>query len=287
MAGASHTQRTLAGQARPASSMDKDVRKWEFTSRKYSGGKYMDPLLDEQFRRVHLDLIRRWAPQLEQPRVLKTDVFAEATCPPRAFSWDIGGNGRLVSVDISAGLVARARLNANSLGYGRTAYTVADARVLPFANAAFDLIVSDSTLDHFHDEDDIRLGLAELARILRPGGVLIVTLDNPSNLSEPLFRLWIALNMSPFFIGKTLSAHSLRRALTELDLKVTDATAILHNPRLFAKAGLRLLRMLKPPGYERVAVRLLRMSDAMERAGTRYLTGQFVAVRAVKPRPGS
>jgi SAM-dependent methyltransferase len=267
--------------------MDKDVRKWEFTSRKYSGGKYMDPLLDEQFRRVHLDLIRRWAPQLEQPRILKTDVFAEATCPPRAFSWDIGSTNRLVSVDISPSLVMQARENARALGYGNSAYTAGDARALPFADGSFDVVVSDSTLDHFHDKDDIRLGLAELARVLRPGGVLIVTLDNPWNLSEPLFRLWIALHMSPFFIGKTLSARSLRRALTELDLDVTYATAILHNTRLFAKAGIRLLRMLKPPGYERVAARLLRMGDTMEHAGTRYLTGQFVAVRAVKPLSGS
>ncbi len=267
--------------------MDKDVRKWEFTSRKYSGGKYMDPLLDEQFRRVHLDLIRRWAPQLERSRILKTDVFAEATCPPRAFSWDIGSADRLVSVDISPSLVMQARENARALGYGNTVYAAGDARALPFADGSFDIVVSDSTLDHFHDKDDIHLGLAELARVLRPGGVLIVTLDNPWNLSEPLFRLWIALHMSPFFIGKTLSAHSLRRALTELDLDVTDATAILHNPRLFAKAGMRLLRMLKPPGYERVAARLLRMSDAMEHANTRYLTGQFVAVRAVKPRAWS
>ena len=266
--------------------MNKDVQRWEFTSRKYGGGKYMDPLLDEQFRRVHLELVRRWAPQLEQPRVLKTDVFAEATCPPRAFSWDIGSTDRLVSVDISPSLLTQARENAIALGHGNTAYTAGDARALPFADGSYDIVVSDSTLDHFHDADDIRLGLAELARVLRPGGVLIVTLDNPSNLSEPLFRLWIALNMSPFFIGKTLSAHSLRKALTDLDLDVTDATAILHNPRLFAKAGMRLLRTLRPPGYERAAARLLRMSDAMEHFHTRYLTGQFVAARAVKPRPG-
>ncbi len=266
--------------------MDKDVRKWEFTSRKYSGGKYMDPLLDEQFRRVHLDLIHRWAPQLEQSRILKTDVFAEATCPPRAFSWDIGGDESLVSVDISAGLVAQARLNANSLGYERTAYTAADARVLPFADAAFDLIVSDSTLDHFSVESDIRRAIAELARVLRPGGTLILTMDNSGNLTEPLFRLWIALGRSPYFIGKSYGRRQLERALQEAGLEVTATSAIMHNPRFIAKAGLRLLRRLRPPGFERVARNHLRALDSLEKPRTRYLTGQFVAARAVKPRRG-
>ncbi len=267
--------------------MDDNVRKWEFTSRKYSGGKYLDPLLAEQFRRVHLDLIRRWAPQLDHPRILKTDVFAEATCPPRAFSWDIDRDGRLISIDISFGLVVQARENANSLGYGRTAYGVADARVLPFADNAFDLVVSDSTLDHFPVECDIRQAITELARVLRPGGTLILTMDNSGNLTEPLFRLWIALGKSPYFIGKSYGRRQLKRALQEAGLEVTATSAIVHNPRFFAKVGLRLLRRLKPTGFEGVVRNHLRTLDSLEKPRTRYLTGQFVAARAVKPLPGS
>ena len=267
--------------------MDSDVRKWEFTSRKYSGGKYMDPLLDEQFRRVHLDLIRRWAPQLEQPWILKTDVFAEATCPPRAFSWDIGSTDRLVSVDISSSLVMRARENARALGHGNTIYTAGDARALPFADGSFDIVVSDSTLDHFPVESDIRRAIAELARVLRPGGTLILTMDNSGNLTEPLFRLWIALGRSPYFIGKSYGRRQLERALQEAGLEVTATSAIVHNPRFFMKAVLRLLRRLRPPGFERAARNHLRTLDSLEKPRTRYLTGQFVAARAVKPRSGS
>ncbi len=267
--------------------MDTDAQRWELTSKKYRIGKYMDPLLAEQFRRVHLDLIRRWAPQLEQLRVLKTDVFAEATWPPRAFSWEIGGDERLVSLDISAELIARAHLNANSLGYERTAYAVADARVLPFADNSFDLIVSDSTLDHFPVEIDIRRAIAELARVLQPGGTLILTMDNSGNLTEPLFRLWIALRRPPYFIGKSYGRRQLERALQQAGLEVTATSAIIHNPRFFTKAGLRVLRLLRPPGFERAARGCLRTLDSLEKRRTRHLTGQFVAAKAVKPRPGS
>jgi SAM-dependent methyltransferase len=261
---------------------DTDARRWDLTAAKYRGGKFMDPLLAQQFRRVHLNLCRAWAPSTKNPRVLKTDVFGEATCPPRVFSWDIGEPEHLVSVDISFGLTRAAQENAVQLGHGAASYVAGDARVLPFADGSFDLVVSDSTLDHFQARNDIRRGIRELARVLRPGGVLIVTLDNPSNITEPLFRAWISLGKSPYFIGKTLSLSSLQHTMREEGLEVTHGTAIIHNPRFFAKAGLRLLRKIRPPYQETIAEWMIRAPDVLEHLPTRLLTGQFVAARGVK-----
>jgi len=266
----------------PRSARDEDALRWELVASKYERGKFMDPLLARQFRRVHLELCRRWAPATEDPRVLKTDVFGEATCPPRAFSWEIGRPENLVSSDISFELTKTAKANAKRLGYTTASYVVGDARTLPYRDNSFDLVVSDSTLDHFEDTDDITLGIRELARVLRPGGVLIITLDNPRNLSEPLFRAWLALGRGPYFIGKTLSPGALHRTMRDAGLEVTDAATILHNPRFFAKAGMRLLRRLRPPAYETVAERLLDWSDALGKVPTGILTGQFIAARGVK-----
>ena len=263
-------------------SADTDARRWDITAERYKGGRFMDPLLAEQFRQTHLRLCRSWAPDTENPRVLKTDVFGEATCPPRAFSWDLGQPEKLVAVDISFGLTQAAHENAVQLGYGAASYVASDARILPFADDSFDLVVSDSTLDHFHDTSDIAVGIRELVRVLRPGGVLVVTLDNPHNLTEPLFRFWLSLGRGPYFIGKTLSLRSLQRVMREEGLEVTHSTAIIHNPRFFAKAGMRLLRRIRPPHYEVLARQTLRAHDAMEHLPTRLLTGQFVAARGVK-----
>ena len=265
---------------------DTDARRWDITAQRYQDGRFMDPLLAQQFRRAHLKLCRAWAPDIENPRVLKTDVFGEATCPPRAFSWDIGRPENLVALDISFDLTQAARRNAVQLGYEAASYVTSDARTIPFADNTFDLIVSDSTLDHFHDSSDITVGIRELARVLRPGGVLVITLDNPNNLTEPLFRFWLSIGMGPYFIGKTLSSRKLESAMREAGLEVTHRTAILHNPRFFAKAGLRLLRRLHPPYHERIANGILRTHDAMEHLPTRYLTALFVAARGVKRMSG-
>jgi len=52
-----------------------------------------------------------------------------------------------------------------------------DACALPVKAQSFDLIVPISTLDHL-PPDLLPGGLAELCRVLRPGGGLILTLDS-------------------------------------------------------------------------------------------------------------
>jgi len=150
-------------------------------------------------------------------------------------------------------------------------------------NPCFDIIISDSTLDHYRDKSDINTSLDELVRVLKPGGTLIITLDNPHNWSEPLFRLWIFLGLSPFYIGKTFSLGELEEALTRRGLCVTEGITLIHNPRFFTKVVIAVIRQVFPRHYYRWVNRMLRFFDTLGDKPSRFLTAQFIAAKAVKP----
>jgi ubiquinone/menaquinone biosynthesis C-methylase UbiE len=72
-------------------------------------------------------------------------------------------------------------------------FLAADARKLPLRNASLDLVLSTSKLDHFDSRREFVAAIAEIARVLRPGGRLLLTIDNPSNsLYRPL--RWLGKN---------------------------------------------------------------------------------------------
>lgn len=74
----------------------------------------------------------------------------------------VGPTGHVVALDPSGMLLAHARL-------GGTDPVVGSAPGLPFADATFDVVAASLVIGHL---DDPRRGLADAARVLRPGGRL-------------------------------------------------------------------------------------------------------------------
>jgi SAM-dependent methyltransferase len=58
---------------------------------------------------------------------------------------------------------------------------VADVQALPFADATFDVVVAAWMLYHV---PDLELGLAEIARVLRPGGTFVASTNSRLHLHE-------------------------------------------------------------------------------------------------------
>src|SRR5262249_5920067 len=75
-------------------------------------------------------------------------------------------------VDLSPGMLDRARAR------GLDALE-ASATHLPFPDRSFDVACSFKVLAHVHD---IRRALAEMARVVRPGGHVVAELSNPISL---------------------------------------------------------------------------------------------------------
>lgn len=266
--------------------MENDAREWNITAGKTPVGQDFDELMAEQYRLVLFNLLSGWVNLSEKTSILKTDLFAEALCPQRSFLGDILRiNGRVTAMDISSEICARASQAASRNFPGYTPRFVAcDVRRLPFKDNSFDLVVSDSTLDHFKYKGDIKIALGELKRVLKPGGVLVITLDNRGNFTEPLFRLWIFLRLAPYYIGPTYSMKELKLALEETGLCVQAQRAVMHNPRFFTKAAVALIRRLRGSQGDSQIRKILNSLDRLENRRTRFLTAQFIAARAVKPQ---
>ena len=77
---------------------------------------------------------------------------------------------RITGLDLSAEQVARARRRNRTLG-DRARFIEGSALDLPFADASFDSAWSIASIKHWPDQ---RRGLAEMVRVLRPGGLLAV-----------------------------------------------------------------------------------------------------------------
>jgi SAM-dependent methyltransferase len=234
---------------------------------------------------LNVALFSRWLRGDGVERLLKTDLFDEMACA--GLRPLLEERARLVvGIDLSGEVVCGARVR-----YPDQAGAVADVRCLPFADASFDAIVSNSTLDHFAETDHITVALAELFRALREGGRLLLTLDNGVNPAVALrnalpFGVTSRLGLVPYRMGKTYGPAGLRRALCATGFEVEEVVSILHCPRAPAVV---LAGLVERHGDRRAKAALLKTLTAFELLAewpTRFLTGYFVAIRAQKPAAG-
>ncbi|KFU77375.1 Ubiquinone/menaquinone biosynthesis C-methylase UbiE [Amycolatopsis lurida] len=115
----------------------------------------------------------------------------------------------LTGIDLSDGMLAIARGRAERLGHPVTLRR-ADAHGLPFDADSFDTVVCTLGLCAIPDDGK---ALREMARVLRPGGRLIL-LDHIASSSRAVRGLqWIAEKITVPMAGE----HFLRRPLDKID----------------------------------------------------------------------
>jgi SAM-dependent methyltransferase len=230
---------------------------------------------------VNKELLARWLADSSAKTVLKTDLFDEALSDG-LYSMLASPARQVCGMDLSARIVRIAGSR-----HGDLQSIVANVGCLPFHDGTFDVIVSNSTLDHFKTQDEIVTSLRELHRVLRPSGSLLLTLDNPSNpvvaLRQMLpFDVLNRLGVLPYYVGATVGPNHLRRILHQLRFEVTEMGAVLHCPRMPAVALCRLLAKHGTWRMQRRFLHLMMAFEGLSRWPTRLLTGHFVAVRAMK-----
>ena len=95
--------------------------------------------------------------------------------------------------------------------YPTVRFAAASGTTLPFAEGAFDAVVSMQVIEHI---DDARAYLRELRRIVRPGGQIVLTTPNRALRLFPLQRPW-----NPYHVRE----YSRRSLSAELSTVFADA----------------------------------------------------------------
>jgi SAM-dependent methyltransferase len=257
-----------------------DRQSWELLGSEQEPSWYLDPITAKQKRETHLKLIWKWSESTQVNRVLKTDLFEEA----------FGDDSLLDSM--SRQCKACCGLDA-SLATAKKSYRrhsqqiqafVADVRYLAVRDCSVDLVISTSTLDHFDGRPDFLRALSELARVLKPGGLLIITLDNPWNLLYHPLRWFSSGRMSPFPLGYTESAPQLEKDLAAAGLHAERRGWLIHNPRGISTLLFLVFRkLLSSRVADQMILLCLRLFELLNKLPTRAITACFVAVSARKP----
>jgi len=131
---------------------------------------------DEDERSPWYKLVLEYLAPLQGKRVL------EVACGRGGFSALLRSRGASVcGADFSAAAlsITSQKVGRDEAGFLKTGLSQADAHHLPFADGAFDCVISCETIEHLTDPP---AALREMARVCKPGGMLYLTTPNYLNL---------------------------------------------------------------------------------------------------------
>jgi ubiquinone/menaquinone biosynthesis C-methylase UbiE len=190
---------------------------------------------------------------------------------------------RPVALDYSMAALDRAR---DASGSSKVTLVCGEAESLPFADRTFDMVFHQGLLEHFRDPRPL---LRENARVLRPGGILLVDVPQIFHVYTVIKKLLILLNA--WFAGweTQYTKPQLEKLLKEVGLEPYAAYGRFFAPslayrmlrELMMRLGLRLpLRPVVIPPIHRLRGSIRR---AVERSPLGPRVGSVIGVFARKP----
>jgi len=250
------------------------------------------PVIDDEIGRyksqVLLEILRKWISNFDNRRILKTDLREEAYGKDEVlFSLSkYGRNMHIFGIDIAQETVRDAE-NRQAKSSLRQQYITADVRSLPFKADYFDIIVSTSTLDHFNSKNELVRSLMELKRVLIPGGIFILIINNRLNIN---FMFWLCLerllrrNSYPV---NFYTSGQIRKICSEAGLCVLEEDTIVNiiSPM---NSMLLMLRSVMPESIvNKISGVFVRIARTLyQNKYTKRSSGWFIALKCTKAPPG-
>ena len=144
----------------------------------------ISPVYDTMNRLMTAGLDRRWRRLTVGAVVRPGDRVLDACCGTGDLALEAQrAGGRVTGVDFSERMLERARRKSAAIEWVR-----GDVLALPFPDGSFDSVTVGFGI---RNVAELPAGLAELARVLRPGGQLgCLDITRPRGVLRPFFALW-------------------------------------------------------------------------------------------------
>jgi demethylmenaquinone methyltransferase / 2-methoxy-6-polyprenyl-1,4-benzoquinol methylase len=144
----------------------------------------ISPVYDFMNHAMTAGLDRRWRRLAAEAAVAPGSRVLDACCGTGdlALAAERAG-GEVTGLDFSERMLARAREKSQTVEW-----VLGDVTALPFEDRSFDAVTVGFGI---RNVPDLEAGLAELARVVRPGGrVACLEITRPEGILKPFFRLW-------------------------------------------------------------------------------------------------
>ncbi|CAG0991705.1 putative methyltransferase YcgJ [Myxococcaceae bacterium] len=183
-----------------------------------------------------LDALIAAAGEIRGRRVL--DVGAGAGATALAF---VERGAEVTALDATPAMLETLATEATRRGLVPPSARIGDAAALPFEDAAFDLVTCRVCAHHFAD---VRAAIAEMARVLRPGGLLLVEdsisyeddvqdtwlnaielLRDPSHVRNHAVSEWLAMLAAAGLDARHLSTFGVRLEFDDWTARMNVAPA--------------------------------------------------------------
>ena len=158
------------------------------------------PVYDAMNHVMTVGLDRRWRRVAAEAVVSPGDSVLDACCGTGDLALACArAGGRVTGLDFSERMLERARAKSSAIEWVQ-----GDALALPFEDGSFDVATVGFGVRNL---EDLAGGLAELRRVLRPGGRLgVLEITQPRGALAPFFRLWFERGVP--LIGRVVSGSS-------------------------------------------------------------------------------